>query len=458
MNIKSLLLGSAAALVAVSGARAADAPVTQVEPEPVEYVRVCDVYGTGFFYIPGTETCLKIGGYVRMRVQGNDHQYNADIDGNGPTDANKVGYNYNVGTRTRARLDFDAREETELGTLRAKFRVEATNAPAATNNSSLNGTSSSTDGATYAAKFAYLQLGGLTIGYLDSVWSADDGGISEGLLTDTDWAAGGISQNRISYTAAYNGFSGTLSVEDDGSGDFIPDVLAKLAYKGGFGGAYLIGVYDEDAYGDQSVNYFGAGAGNTYGNYKLFTNEYNNDAKDGTFALKAGVQLDNLVAADSILKVEGHYAFDPSQYAVVGDVFTFSNGGSNNFGRVVDPTTGLIVSTGSGFALPSEWQVGAGYQQTIGKVFAAVSGAYGQTFDLKYDYYTAAPTKASTYNGTAVSDSTGSVNYWAVEGDLGYQVTKNFSVLGGVSYVNLDIPVGDNLSQTRGFVEFKRTF
>src|SRR5262245_57752793 len=64
MNIKSLLLGSAAALVAVSGARAADAVVAP-EPEPVEYVRVCDVYGTSFYYIPGTEICLKVGGYLR---------------------------------------------------------------------------------------------------------------------------------------------------------------------------------------------------------------------------------------------------------------------------------------------------------------------------------------------------------------------------------------------------------
>ena len=61
MNIKSLLLGSAAALVAVSGARAADAVVV-AEPEPAEYVRICDVYGAGYYYIPGTETCLKISG------------------------------------------------------------------------------------------------------------------------------------------------------------------------------------------------------------------------------------------------------------------------------------------------------------------------------------------------------------------------------------------------------------
>ena len=61
MNIKSLLLGSAAALVAVSGARAADAVVI-AEPEPMEYVRICDTYGAGFYYIPGTETCLKFSG------------------------------------------------------------------------------------------------------------------------------------------------------------------------------------------------------------------------------------------------------------------------------------------------------------------------------------------------------------------------------------------------------------
>ena len=67
MNIKSLLLGSAAAFVAVSGARAADAVVI-AEPEPMEYVRICDTYGVGFYYIPGTETCLKLSGYIRYDI------------------------------------------------------------------------------------------------------------------------------------------------------------------------------------------------------------------------------------------------------------------------------------------------------------------------------------------------------------------------------------------------------
>ena len=78
MNIKSLLLGSAAALVAVSGARAADAVVI-AEPEPMEYVRICDTYGVGFYYIPGTETCLKVSGYIRYDIGVGDASGITDI-------------------------------------------------------------------------------------------------------------------------------------------------------------------------------------------------------------------------------------------------------------------------------------------------------------------------------------------------------------------------------------------
>ena len=61
-KMKGLLLGAAAGLVTVASAQAADLPV---KAAPVEYVRVCSLYGAGFFYIPGTDTCLKIGGYLR---------------------------------------------------------------------------------------------------------------------------------------------------------------------------------------------------------------------------------------------------------------------------------------------------------------------------------------------------------------------------------------------------------
>jgi len=65
--VKSLLLGSAAGLVAASGVMAADLPTRKAAP--VDYVRICSLYGPGFFYIPGTDTCIKIGGKVRFEAQ-----------------------------------------------------------------------------------------------------------------------------------------------------------------------------------------------------------------------------------------------------------------------------------------------------------------------------------------------------------------------------------------------------
>jgi hypothetical protein len=43
--VKGLLLGSAAGLLAVGGAQAADLPV---KAKAVEYVRICSLYGAGF--------------------------------------------------------------------------------------------------------------------------------------------------------------------------------------------------------------------------------------------------------------------------------------------------------------------------------------------------------------------------------------------------------------------------
>jgi len=91
-------------MTASTGAYAADA-VVFAEPEPVEYVRVCDVYGAGFFYIPGTETCLKIGGYFRQQIN---------------FASGFTGYDM----LSRFAPTFDVRSETEWGTLRGFAEVE----------------------------------------------------------------------------------------------------------------------------------------------------------------------------------------------------------------------------------------------------------------------------------------------------------------------------------------------
>ena len=128
MNIKSLLLGSAAAFVAVSGARAADAVVI-AEPEPMEYVRICDTYGVGFYYIPGTETCLKVSGYIRYDIGMGNFGLTDVIDKQDfanafdDDDFSDVDTNDTYDKRARFQLRVDSRTETELGTLRTYAAV-----------------------------------------------------------------------------------------------------------------------------------------------------------------------------------------------------------------------------------------------------------------------------------------------------------------------------------------------
>src|SRR5580693_10698684 len=111
--VKSLVLGSAAALVAMTGAQAADLPV---KAKAVEYVRICSLYGAGFFYIPGTDTCIKLGGYLRSEViLGSNNDYQSNQSGPGAAN-NRLGNYYT----SRSRFDFqvDTRTATEYGVVR----------------------------------------------------------------------------------------------------------------------------------------------------------------------------------------------------------------------------------------------------------------------------------------------------------------------------------------------------
>ncbi len=74
--IKSLLLGSAAGIVAVATAQAADLPTRKAAP--VEYVRVCNVGGITGWTLPGSDTCVKLSGYITAQIEGGNlnTQYN----------------------------------------------------------------------------------------------------------------------------------------------------------------------------------------------------------------------------------------------------------------------------------------------------------------------------------------------------------------------------------------------
>src|SRR6516225_6612209 len=116
--VKSLLLlRSAAGLVAVSAGQAADLPV---KAKPVEYVKVCSLYGAGFYYMPGTDICLKIGGYVRAETT---YHSNGNFAA-GPTSGEVFNRTSNEFVmRARAYITADAREQTAWGTARAYVAV-----------------------------------------------------------------------------------------------------------------------------------------------------------------------------------------------------------------------------------------------------------------------------------------------------------------------------------------------
>jgi len=222
MNIKSLLIGSAAAFAAVSGAQAADA-IVAAEPEPMEYVRVCDAFGTGYFYIPGTETCLKIGGYVRFQTS-----FGPDVDIYDTT--SDIGTSdWDAGTQVY--LTVDAKSDTELGTLTGYIALEA-------------------DVDTYTSDTyvdeAYIQLGGFKAGLIYGPWD-------KGINGETDDLHTGNVFNSISYTYEGGAFSALLSVDELGSGTVAAPASNGVGVTGlvtaALGGVSidLLGSYDTDA-------------------------------------------------------------------------------------------------------------------------------------------------------------------------------------------------------------------
>jgi hypothetical protein len=221
MGVRTLLLASAGAIIAVSAAHAADAVVV-AEPEPVEYVRVCDAYGAGFFYIPGTETCLKFGGYLRFEVAGGDNVY---------TGGHVGGENDTWYARTRAELRFDARSETELGTLRSYIdsRFQYTNG----------------DDAGGILHQAFIELGGFQIGVNDVIFGSWLNYAGNIIRDDViQYGADSMSSNAISYTyKAGNGFSAIIAAEQGSETngydyvieDYMPHVLAGVKYEQSWG-------------------------------------------------------------------------------------------------------------------------------------------------------------------------------------------------------------------------------
>ena len=222
--VKSLVLGSAAALAATGGVQAADLPV---KAKAVEYVRVCSLYGAGFWYIPGTDTCIKIGGYVRIDTTVHGSNVYGGPAWNGDSGQGNRYYDYFVG-RSRMALTVDTRTATEYGVVRTfgqgdfQFNNFATannsalgaapSAPAGLFGSLLDGAG----GGYVGVEYVFIQFAGVTFGKSSSAyatpWSGFLGNNTSNLLGGHDTITG---VNNIQYTADFgNGVSGSVGLDD----------------------------------------------------------------------------------------------------------------------------------------------------------------------------------------------------------------------------------------------------
>jgi Porin subfamily len=205
--VKSLILGSAAGLIAMSGAQAADLPV---KAKAVEYVRICSLYGAGFFYIPGTDTCIKIGGYLRADTTFNGSGAYDSPAWNGPSGQQNRLRNYYV-ARARQDLNIDTRTATEYGVVRTFF------------DSTFNWTTGdliaggNSAGNAIGVYYAFIQFAGFTMGKAVSQFSTPWTGYPAG--NQTSFLIGGEDDvtgiNQFAYTASFgNGVTASISLED----------------------------------------------------------------------------------------------------------------------------------------------------------------------------------------------------------------------------------------------------
>ncbi|MBO6719227.1 MAG: porin [Rhizobiaceae bacterium] len=289
MKLKSLLIGSAAVMAVSTGtAKAADA-IVMAEPEPMEYVRICDVYGTGFFYIPGTETCMHINGYYRFEIR---------IDPNG--------WNW----FSRFQLNVDVRSETEWGTLRgyAEGRFDygvgpyvgiVAGAPAVI--TGYNTTSYLNQG--------FIEIitgsGTLRMGKSDTPYARFLGYGGDAVF---DGTYGYRNGNEISYTfRGSNGFSAIIALIDDGDGDFMPDVEGGINFAQGWGSFGVIAGYDESLaqWGAKAVLRWRAANGSVSGSFQVL---YSGGAAAGPYQIgDPGGAAGNVAPWSILAHVKGQF-------------------------------------------------------------------------------------------------------------------------------------------------------
>ncbi|MGB3488268.1 MAG: porin [Xanthobacteraceae bacterium] len=449
MNIaKSLILGSAATLVALGGAQAADLPL---KAKAVEYVKVCSLYGAGFYYIPGTDTCIKLGGYLRA-----DTSFNAAGAYDMPrwTGANSRLSNDYI-SRSRFGLNVDTRTATEYGVVRTYVDM------------TFNWTTDSDARAAgnLGVYYAFIQFAGFTMGkavsQFSTPWTGYPGNNTSFLLGGQDDVTG---INQIAYTAQFgNGVSATISLEENsGSHGAINSYTRAPLYDlgVGFGTAAASnwgGTNVPDIVGqlrvDQAWGLFQlSAAAHQIRTGEALVSPVPSDAWG--FAVQAGLSLKNLPtgAGDSI-NVSVGYADGASRY-IIGGVSPDSYAIGNS----------AVLATG--FSSDGVYAPGFGIQKTE---TYGVRGAFNHNWDPYWSSSLFGAWSAVRYNNTVKTalaanpdwdiSQLGLVTRWTPVKGLTFsgEVMYSYLTQNRVGLVNATAVAGDRGTWTFG-VRAQRNF
>jgi hypothetical protein len=224
------LVSSAAALlfVGMASASAADAVVAAPPEAPVNAVQICDAFGTGYFYIPGSETCLRLSGNIAVTA--------------GYDSFREAGY-----SSVEARMDIDTKADSEIGTIGTKIRLSSRgNTDAYT----LGGIDNREDG----VELAYITAGPVYAGLKETLVNTD---ILYGDTLDLETYFGNLNTTTIGFLADNlgGGFYAGLAVESrDRDNGLVtdwyghegndPDIAGRVGIAGqSWGQADLSGLY-----------------------------------------------------------------------------------------------------------------------------------------------------------------------------------------------------------------------
>lgn len=446
---KSIILGSAAMLVG-AGAQAADLPV---KAKAVEYVKICSLYGAGFYYIPGTDTCIKLGGYVRADlVFGTNGIYDAANAGLGAAH-NRLSNYYT--TRAREDLNIDTRTATEYGVVRTYFDAAFTwtgGGYAGAGTTAVNGSTSYTGNATGTSGtgsisggalgiyFAFIQFAGFTFGKASSQFSTPWTNYPANTFDGLPGGGGYDAVNQITYTADFGqGISASFSAEDA-----TVNYTSNLWNVSGATAASLAtGTYGANDFGgtrapdlvamlrvDQSWGLFQASvaAHNNHAGYYGADETTGHPGDKWGWAGQLGLSIKNIpTGAGDTINIQGVYTNGASRYNFQDYMSTtyamYSGAGLG----------GAYQSLGIGGVSDSVFVAGAGQELTTTYGF---NGGYTHNWDPHWATGLYGAWAAVRYNSTAKGYICGAVvgTLALSSGFAGCNPDFNYAVIGTATY------------------------